>query len=404
MGRRPLPIGAHGNIKVKEVAPGIHEARCWYRDLNGEMRRPATRGPSETAAIYALQERLTELAQQVGADEISRDDLFGKAIDLWLADLELKVEVGDTAPTTFRTYRSYITGQIRPALAALRIREVKAGRCDKLIKTVRKEMGYESAKKVRTITSAVCDFAIRRGVENWTNPVKASESLTAGPAEDVVAMTAAQAVDMLQKMDAEVTKKVAEAKDGRARSRAQAWLDLPELAEAMLATGVRIGEVLALRGQDVVKVDGGRVLVAVVGHLIFVTGEGTRYVPGRKGKAKDLLLQVPAWSTPMFLRRKLAAGADGPLFPSARGGWLDTNNANKRIREVMDACGFEWVTSHVWRHTVGTLLDEADLPVGEITGQLGNTRAVAERHYIRRRVTNQAAAAALEVLGRDTGS
>ena len=402
MPRRPLPIGAHGNITTRNVGTMV-EARCWYRDLNGEMRRPAVRAGSETAAIYALQERLTELATEAQADELSRDDRFRKAADLWMAGLAHKVEVGETTPTTYRTYRSYMTGQILPALGALRIREVTAGRCDKLIKQVRAGMGYESAKKVRTITGAVCDFAIRRGVQNWTNPVKAAEKLAAGVADDVVAMSAEQVADMLTKMRAYAREKEAAAKDDRARSRMQAWHDLPELAEAMLATGCRIGEVLALRGEDVVRVDGG-VLVAVGAHLIFVTGEGTRYVPGRKGKAKDLLLQVPSWSTQMFLRRKLRAGVDGPLFPSTRGGWLDTNNANKRIREVMDACGYDWVTSHVWRHTVGTLLDEADLPVGEITGQLGNTRAVAEKHYIRRRVTNQAAAAALEVLGRDTGS
>lgn len=402
MARNPLPVGAHGNIKVRDLG-GTHEARCWYRDLNGEMRRPAARAGSKTAAIYALQERLTELTQEAKADEVSRDDRFRKAADLWMAQLEHKVTVGETAPTTFRTYRSYMTGQILPALGALRIREVTAAACDRLIKRVRAEMGYESAKKVRTITSSVCDFAVRRGVENWTNPVRSSEKLSAGATEDVVTMTAVQAVDMLQKMRVEVERKIAEAKDGRARSRAQAWLDLPELAEAMLATGVRIGEVLALRGQDVVLAD-GNVFVNVSAHLIFVTGEGTRYVPHRKGKAKDLLLQVPTWSAQMFLRRKLAAGSDGPLFPSARGGWLDTNNAGKRIRTIMDECGYNWVTSHVWRHTVGTLLDEADLPVGDITGQLGNTRAVAEKHYIKRRVTNQAAAAALEVLGRDTGS
>ena len=403
MGRKPLPLGAHGNIKVREIGPGVHEARCWYRDLNGEMHRPAARAGSKTAAGYALQERLKELADAAAADELTRDDRFRKAADLWMAALEHRVEVGEAAPTTYRTYRSYMTGQILPALGSRRIREVTAAACDRLIKQVRKDMGYESAKKVRTITGAVCDFAIRRGVQNWANPVRAAEKLTAGVAEDVVAMTAVQVADMLTKMRTHIRKKEADAKDDRARSRIQAWHDLPELAEAMLATGVRIGEVLALKGQDVI-LDDSRVFVNVAAHLIFVTGEGTRYVAGRKAGAKDLLLQVPSWSVQMFLRRKLRAGADGPLFPSTRGGWLDTNNVNKRIREVMDACGYEWVTSHVWRHTVGTLLDEADLPVGEITGQLGNTRAVAEKHYIRRRVTNQAAAAALEVLGRDTGS
>ena len=44
-------------------------------------------------------------------------------------------------------------------------------------------------------------------------------------------------------------------------------------------------------------------------------------------------------------------------------------------RESEDALhdsGLAWVTSHVWRHTVATLLDEAGLTITEIADQLGN--------------------------------
>ena len=64
----------------------------------------------------------------------------------------------------------------------------------------------------------------------------------------------------------------------------------------------------------------------------------------------------------------------------------------------MTAVGYEWVTSHVFRKTVGTVLDEAGLPTTAIADQLGNTRAVAERHYRKRRVTNRENVAALEAM------
>jgi integrase len=180
------------------------------------------------------------------------------------------------------------------------------------------------------------------------------------------------------------------------------WHDLAELAEAMLATGVRIGEVLALTGDDVGKDDEGHPYVRIGAHLVRVTGKGLVAVLGRKGGKPARKLGVPPWSSAMLARRKLAAGA-GPLFAARDGGWLDPSNTASRLREALDESGYEWVTSHVWRHTVATLLDEAGLSVSEIADQLGNTRAVAEKHYIKARVTNKKAAAALQSIKRETG-
>jgi integrase len=67
-----------------------------------------------------------------------------------------------------------------------------------------------------------------------------------------------------------------------------------------------------------------------------------------------------------------------------------------RIGDTFDECGYDWVTSHVFRKTVATVLDEAGLSSGAVADQLGNTRAVAEKHYIARRVANGQAADALE--------
>jgi integrase len=66
----------------------------------------------------------------------------------------------------------------------------------------------------------------------------------------------------------------------------------------------------------------------------------------------------------------------------------------------MDECGYDWVTSHVWRKTVATVLDEAGLPIGAVADQLGNTRKVAEQRYVKKRVANAASAEALgEMFG-----
>lgn len=99
-------------------------------------------------------------------------------------------------------------------------------------------------------------------------------------------------------------------------------------------------------------------------------------------------------------RRRVQAAGTGPLFPSYKDDWLDPSNVMHAIKEAYGAIGYGWVTSHVFRKTVGTTIDAAGLPTTAIADQLGNTRAVAERHYRQPRLANHESANALESLRR----
>ncbi|MEV7554635.1 hypothetical protein AB0N89_33880 [Amycolatopsis sp. NPDC089917] len=52
----------------------------------------------------------------------------------------------------------------------------------------------------------------------------------------------------------------------------------------------------------------------------------------------------------------------------------------------------------MFRKTVATILDEADLPTTQIAGQLDNTVVVVEKHYRKKRVANAQTAEAMEGL------
>jgi integrase len=126
-------------------------------------------------------------------------------------------------------------------------------------------------------------------------------------------------------------------------------------------------------------------------------------MPYRKGNAGSLVLRVPEWSVFLWRRLKMTAG-DGPLFPAFGAAWLDPATMVGRIKEAFTAVGYGWVTSHVFRKTVATILDEAGLPTTQIADQLGNTPAVVEKHYRKKRESNPATAAAMEELdSRRTG-
>jgi hypothetical protein len=106
--------------------------------------------------------------------------------------------------------------------------------------------------------------------------------------------------------------------------------------EAMLSTGIRIGEAIALIGPNV---DPAAPTLEVTHHVIRVIGEGLVRRDQRKGDAEGLLLALPRWSVPMWQRRKDTAG-DGPLFASFAGDLLDPSNVINRIAKAMEAVGY----------------------------------------------------------------
>ena len=59
MPRPPLPVGAHGKINVREVRPGVFEARCRFRDTDGFTRPVSKVGETAAAAERELKAELT---------------------------------------------------------------------------------------------------------------------------------------------------------------------------------------------------------------------------------------------------------------------------------------------------------------------------------------------------------
>jgi len=66
------------------------------------------------------------------------------------------------------------------------------------------------------------------------------------------------------------------------------------------------------------------------------------------------------------------------------------------LREARGTDGFAWVTSHVFRKTAATILDEAGLTARVIADQLGHSKpSMTQDVYLGRKVVNPATAAAV---------
>lgn len=73
------------------------------------------------------------------------------------------------------------------------------------------------------------------------------------------------------------------------------------------------------------------------------------------------------------------------IFPSTAGTWRDPDNFNKQWRKVRDDLGVPDVTSHSFRKSVATLIDDAGLSARVGADQLGHSKVgMTQDVYMRR--------------------
>ena len=113
-------------------------------------------------------------------------------------------------------------------------------------------------------------------------------------------------------------------------------------------------------------------------------------------------LVVPEWCVAMLRGRAHSQPCESgsPVFPAPLGGWRDPSNTQADLRDAFTAAGFDWVTSHVFRKTVATLMDQAGLSSRAAADQLGHANtSMTTDVYFGRKVPATGAAAVLEALG-----
>jgi integrase len=173
----------------------------------------------------------------------------------------------------------------------------------------------------------------------------------------------------------------------------------------LAATGARIGEACALSWEDVDFLEG---TVHLHGTVIRLRGAGL--VIGRpKSNMSDRIVEPPSWCMAMLLdrerRRTDHQRRDGTtadmVFPSPRANEIrDPSNTRRWLRTALEEVNFPGVTSHTFRKTVATLMDEAGRTPRETADQLGHAHpSLTLDVYMGRRRRATGAAQVLEQLG-----
>lgn len=359
MGRPPLTLGTNGDIRVYPLGDG-YQARTKVRDFDGRTRQVSRVGKTKGAAKQALQHAVKN--RYVGQQgDITPDTKVDVVAELWWEEF-LK---GNPSPNTVRLYRDRIDNQIIPSLGGLRVRELTVGVCDRHIQTVVEKNGPGLARTLKAVLSGICKHAAKHDALD-RNPVRDVGKVSQpNVSKNVVALTAEHAIDLRSKYRV----------DPQANSR-----DLPDLLDFMLATGLRIGEACAIEWDDL-DLEGGTVAVGQA-MVVRERGKGLYIRYESSNKLRKRVLELPDWMVDILrVRRELVIGTN-LVFPSQKGQLRDPSNTSRDVKDAFTEAGYGWATSHIFRKTVATLMDESGLPARAAADQLGHAKvAMTQNNY-----------------------
>ncbi|MFI6098703.1 tyrosine-type recombinase/integrase [Lentzea sp. NPDC051213] len=376
MGRPPLDIGTYGAIRCYQEAKGWR-AQTNYRDYDGHTRPVQRRGKTKAEAERNLKKALAERKAPAG-DGLTPDSRFKEAAALWFGKFQALADAGKRSPGSVDTYRSILDRHVLPGLGELRIREMTVARIDAFLQALWRSVSVDTAKTARSVLSGALRIAVRDKALD-TNPVRETDRLEAGRKKSPRALTLEERLLWLEMLESD--------------EQAVKW-DLPDLSRFMMATGVRIGEALAVYWEDV-DFEAGTVAV----NYTVIRAKGIGLIrKSTKTEAGERTLPLPRWALDMLKRRYAATlFPNGPVFPSSLGGLRDPSNARRDLRKARGGEQFAWVTSHVFRKTAATILDEAGLSARLVADQLGHARpSMTQDVYFARKVVDKRAADALE--------
>jgi hypothetical protein len=253
-------------------------ARTYVRDFDGAVRQVTKFGSSKAAAERALKLTLRDRMAPGRSDLTAetRVEVLGRR---WLEELP-----ADRSTSTRQAYAYVLDNYVIPAMGGLRVREVSTPAVDRALRAITPKAGPGAAKTVRSVLSGMFRLAVRHGAIS-ANPVREAAPISAFRKARIRALTRDEVAEMMRLL--------------RAHPRADE-LDLPDLVDFMLGTGVRIGEALAVRrginAEGEPLLDPDRNTVEINATIVRVKDEG-------------LVIQEP-------LAYPIAEAADPPPGPS----------------------------------------------------------------------------------------
>lgn len=364
-GRPPTSLGTWGNIRTRQVREGVYRADTRTRDRDGVVREVMATATTAAAAERALREKLVDRVAPT-QQMINADTTIAKLADTWLTFLRDENRI---QATTINEYERVLTKVVIPELGGLRLREVTTSRLDMFLVRLR-AVSASRQRKSKVVLGAMLGMAVRHDALA-VNPVQQTSRIHRERPE----------IRSLTLDDINTVREALRAWTAKQRPGPKASSDMPDMIDLMLATGARIGEVLALRWADV-ELDLQPPNLTINGTIKTEPGKGTYRKTSPKSHSSVRTVVLPDFAVVVLRRRKTSAGENpvDPVFPTRTGTWQQVNNVERRWRQIRKDTGLGWVTPHTFRKTVATLIAER-VDTETASQQLGHSSPAITREF-----------------------
>ena len=347
-----LKPGQWGTVTFRQLPSGRQQADVYFRSQAGKLTRVRASGPTKAAARVALEQKIRPTTQKI--------ETVGDLLTVWLT------QPHGWSPATKERYSKVAKNHLLPELGDLRLEEFTTFGAQTALNKLASRISRAAAENARGRLQQACAWAVRMNLlptdpaASTIVPGKAKRSRPRAPEES--------AVDRLRRL------LEADLKSDRSGPKPlNPWLAF----EIMAGTACRIGEACALDAEDIDY---------ELGKLTFrstVTGTHTAVETkqGLKNQDPYRISHMPA-----RLARILEEHAPkaGPVLVTRKGTRVAPTairRAWRRVQAKAEIPEKEWVTPHDLRRRGATVLARA-LGVEEAARQLGDTLAVAEKHYV----------------------
>jgi integrase len=244
------------------------------------------------------------------------------------------------------TVRKYIS----PGIGAVRVGEATAGVIDNFFRNVVQAAGPATARTCGAVLSWMFRIALRHDAVS-TNPVRGL-TIPRSEAAKPQALDPEQFLDMRKKLIGWETEPTL----GRNRSQ-----ELHEIADFLVNTGLRAGELFALRWTDL-DLDADPPTVHIHATVIRTSTGGVTVQDHPKSEHGIRRVTVPAYLVSALRSRhaqqdkSTATNPLGLVFPSSTGTVSDPNDVGRTWRRAAEAIGYRWRTLKTFRKANATLI------------------------------------------------
>ena len=348
---------ANGEGNIRKRSDGRWEGR-YTAGRNPETGKPVYKNVLGKTQAEVKAKLKAAIEESASLDVMNAEQYTtGQWMDVWFEDCA-KIKV---RPSSHQTYRGYIDNHIKPnigdiplgKLSSLHLQKLykkllAGGRVERIeAKSQPKGLSAKTVRNINQVISSAMDFA------------KDQKLISSNPT-DGCALPKLEHKEMKTLPVEQLTSFLREAKES----------GVFELYYIELATGLRRGELLGLKWEDIDLAQGS---LRVQRQIARINGEVIEAPLKTKNAYRTLPLSADAVGVLQEQRKK--SGNSPYVFPSPTGGPISPDSVLHMLHRVLKRAGLSKVRFHDLRHTFATLALQNGVDIKTVSGMLGHYSA-----------------------------